>query len=161
MRSPAQASSTIAPKRRRPIARCLETAKRLRLPFVCANPDLAVHVGHDLLPCAGAIAALYETMGGDVFWAGKPHASAYAAGIAAAERVRGKATPNARVLGIGDAIRTDIAAAKGAGVDALLITQGLHRDEIMRDGEVDAAAARNVLSEAGLPAVAIMAGLQW
>ena len=35
-----------------------------RLPFICANPDLVVHVGDDLLPCAGALAVLYEQLGG-------------------------------------------------------------------------------------------------
>lgn len=139
----------------------LMVAHARKLPFICANPDLAVHVGHDLLACAGAIAALYEDMGGDVFWAGKPHQSAYVAGLSAAEKIRGKQINKTRVLGIGDAVRTDIAAAKNAGVDALLIAQGLHRDEIMRDGQVDAAAAQKLLRDAGMPAVAIMAGLSW
>ena len=44
----------------------LEQALARRLPVVCVNPDLHVHVGNDLLPCAGAIAAIYADMGGEV-----------------------------------------------------------------------------------------------
>jgi HAD superfamily hydrolase (TIGR01459 family) len=139
----------------------LAVAHAHKLPLICANPDLAVHVGRELLPCAGAIATLYEDLGGQVFWAGKPHQSAYTAGLVAAERMRGQAINKARVLGIGDAVRTDIAAAKNAGVDSLLIAQGLHRDEIMHDGNVDAVAANKLLNDAELPAVAIMSGLSW
>lgn len=139
----------------------LETALAHRLPFVCANPDLAVHVGHDLLPCAGAIAALYETMGGAVVWAGKPHASAYQTGLDVAARIRGRAIDKRRVLGIGDAVRTDLASAAGADVDGLFIASGLHRDDVMRDGRVDVAATRRLLEEAKMPAVGVMAALVW
>ena len=34
-----------------------------RLPLICANPDLVVDVGTMRLPCAGAIAAVYENDG--------------------------------------------------------------------------------------------------
>src|SRR5262245_45118513 len=47
------------------------------VPFVCANPDLVVDVGDKRYLCAGSIAAEYERCGGTVFWAGKPHPSAY------------------------------------------------------------------------------------
>ena len=68
----------------------LEKARARNLPFVCANPDLVVDVGGRQYLCAGAIADLYERMDGSVFWAGKPHANAYAAARAAAERLRGR-----------------------------------------------------------------------
>ena len=56
------------------------------LPFVCANPDLVVDVGAVQLLCAGSIAAEYERLGGQVFWAGKPHPAAY--GYSACPRLR-------------------------------------------------------------------------
>ncbi|HEX5958639.1 MAG TPA: TIGR01459 family HAD-type hydrolase, partial [Hyphomicrobiaceae bacterium] len=59
------------------------------LPFVCANPDLVVDVGERRFLCAGSIAAAYERAGGDVFWAGKPHRSAYAAAHKRAAELRG------------------------------------------------------------------------
>lgn len=139
----------------------LDVALRHGVPFVCANPDLAVHVGHELLPCAGAIADLYERMGGHVVWAGKPHASAYQTGLDVAARIRGAACDKKRVLGIGDAVRTDLAAARGAGVDGLFIASGLHRDEVMSGAQVDAAAAQRLLDDAGMSAIGAMRALVW
>jgi HAD superfamily hydrolase (TIGR01459 family) len=139
----------------------LAQALQRQLPFVCVNPDLAVHVGPDLLPCAGAIAALYETMGGEVFWGGKPHPVAYGTGLQVAEKLRGSAVAKARVLGIGDAVRTDLKAADGAGVDALFIASGLHRDELMRGGVVDQLALDHLLQSNAATPVAVMAQLVW
>jgi HAD superfamily hydrolase (TIGR01459 family) len=139
----------------------LEQALTRRLPFVCANPDLAVHVGHDLLPCAGAIAALYENMGGPVFWAGKPHRAAYETALERAAGLTGGAVDRATVLAIGDAVRTDIAAAAGAGIDALLIAGGLHRDEVMSDGAIDRARLADLLAPPAPQPVAAMVHLAW
>ena len=132
-----------------------------KLPFVCVNPDLAVHVGADLLPCAGAIAALYETMGGEVFWCGKPHPGAYALALQVAARIRGRAIDKSRVLGIGDAARTDLKSAEGAGIDALFIAGGLHRDELVRGDAIDVAALAAFLDANGAAPVALMQKLAW
>jgi HAD superfamily hydrolase (TIGR01459 family) len=139
----------------------LEAALKRRLPFVCANPDLAVHVGSDLLPCAGAIAALYEEMGGAVFWAGKPHASAYAAAMQKAEELRGKSVAPGGVLAIGDAVRTDLAAAQGAGIDALFIAAGLHRHDVMDGDAIEDAQLTQLFGSGAPPAVAAMPYLAW
>lgn len=139
----------------------LDHALERRLPFVCVNPDLAVHVGADLLPCAGAIAALYETMGGKVFWCGKPHPSAYTMGLQVAEKLRGGITEKSRILGIGDAVRTDLKSAEIAGVDALLIAQGLHRDEVVINGKVDAERLTELLERSNVAPKATMLGLVW
>jgi len=117
----------------------LEAAGNRSLPFVCANPDLVVHVGPDLLPCAGAIGALYESMGGEVFWAGKPFPVAYETALAEAARLRDRDIDRARVLAIGDSIRTDLAAAAAAGVDALFIVAGIHRDDCLQADRIDEA----------------------
>jgi HAD superfamily hydrolase (TIGR01459 family) len=139
----------------------LEKALARKLPFVCVNPDLAVHVGADLLPCAGAIAALYETMGGTAFWCGKPHASAYAMGLQVAEKLRGRPADLKRVLGIGDAVRTDLASAAGAGVDALFIAQGLHRDELIVYEKINPIALATLLAKNKAAPKATMIGLNW
>ena len=112
----------------------LEKALERGLALICANPDLIVHVGSDLYPCAGAIAALYEEMGGEVYWAGKPHKPAYDRAFEAASKLWNKPHPDLKILAIGDAIRTDIAGAHGAGLPAILITQGIHRDDF-HDGD--------------------------
>lgn len=133
-----------------------------KLPFVCANPDLVVDVGRKRYLCAGSIAAEYEARGGDVFWAGKPHHSAYAAAFRKAEELRGARPATTRVLAIGDAVRTDLAAAKGAGVDALFIASGIHNDEVLSMGEIDAGKLTALFSPPGTPpAVAAMTQLRW
>jgi len=114
----------------------LESAHARGLALVCANPDLVVHVGHELLPCAGALGALYEEIGGNVVWAGKPFPIAYDTALAESARLRGVEVPRERVLAIGDSIRTDLAAAAGAGVDALFIASGIHRDECLSEGKI-------------------------
>jgi HAD superfamily hydrolase (TIGR01459 family) len=139
----------------------LEDALERNLPFVCANPDLMVDVGPVRLPCAGAIAALYEGMGGSVFWAGKPHPSAYQAAMLKAEHLRGGPIKPARVLAIGDAVRTDLAAAQGAGVDALFIAAGLHRHETMQDDKMVHEKLAQLFGPGAPPAVAAMPYLAW
>ena len=117
----------------------LQDAASRGLPFICANPDLVVHVGDDLLPCAGALAVIYEDLGGAVYWAGKPHAPIYERALALAEQTRGGPVARSRILAIGDALRTDIAGACAFGIDALLIAGGIHRDDLLRDEAIDPA----------------------
>jgi len=139
----------------------LEQALDRGLPFVCANPDLVVDVGSRRFVCAGAIAALYEELGGAVHWAGKPHAPAYDAAQALAEKLRGEAVARSRILAIGDAVRTDIAGATRAGIDALFITSGIHREDVM-DGEAIVPARLHALFDAAeLRPVAAMTELRW
>lgn len=139
----------------------LEQALQRNLTFVCANPDLHVHVGPDLLPCAGAIAALYESMGGSVVWTGKPHARAYQTAFALAAGLRHGDVSPSRVLAIGDAVRTDLAGAYAAGVEALFIATGIHRDETIVDGRISAEALARLFTPDAPPAVAAATDLTW
>ncbi len=100
------------------------------LTFVCANPDLVVHRGADLIYCAGALAQAYEALGGKTVYAGKPHAPIYETALAAASAARQAPLARSRVLAIGDAMRTDIAGAAGQGLDALFVTAGIHREDL-------------------------------
>jgi HAD superfamily hydrolase (TIGR01459 family) len=131
------------------------------LPLICVNPDLVVDVGDERLMCAGAIADLYETMGGKVFWAGKPHPSAYATALARAAELRGEIPDRRRVLAIGDAIRTDLAAAAGAGIDAIFIASGIHNDVAMTDGEIDPAKLAALFTPDTPSAMVAMSFLRW
>ncbi len=108
----------------------LEAMRRRNLLMVCANPDLVVERGHMILPCAGTIALAYEDMGGEVFYAGKPHRPVYEQALAVASDLAGHQIPKERVLAVGDAIRTDIAGAVGFGIDALMIARGIHAEEL-------------------------------
>ena len=98
----------------------LAEARERGLPMLCANPDLEVLRGEAPEICAGAIAARYEEMGGDVCWHGKPYGDIYRQSFA----LLGIDDP-ARVLGVGDSLRTDIAGGAAAGIDTLFITGGL------------------------------------
>jgi HAD superfamily hydrolase (TIGR01450 family) len=139
----------------------MHEARARALPLVCANPDLVVEVGGVLYPCAGAVAAIYEEIGGTVFWAGKPHIAAYEMALATAERLRGQVPERHRILAIGDAIRTDIAGAEGFGIDALLIGAGIHREDLMPSGRIDPTRLATLLTPPAPRPVAAMAELAW
>jgi HAD superfamily hydrolase (TIGR01459 family) len=95
--------------------------------MICANPDVVIHRGEDLIYCAGALAGRYEELGGSVIYAGKPHARIYDRALKLAEQARGAPLAKDRVVAIGDGMKTDIVGASRAGLDALLVTQGIHR----------------------------------
>ncbi|MGH1570549.1 TIGR01459 family HAD-type hydrolase [Methylobacterium sp. P31] len=100
------------------------------LTMICANPDLVVESGNRLIPCAGLLAAAYAEIGGAVIYAGKPHRPVYDAALAKGGALGGAAVDPGRVLAIGDAIRTDIAGARGFGVASLLVARGIHAEEL-------------------------------
>ncbi len=106
------------------------------VPMICANPDLVVERGERLIPCAGAMAALYSEMGGRTRIAGKPHAPIYVASLAAAEEVRGQ-FERSRVMAIGDGMPTDVRGALDADLDLLYISGGIHAVEYTSGGKTD------------------------
>lgn len=103
----------------------LHEALTRSLPMVCANPDRVVLRGSKKELCAGAIAERYLEMGGDVYFHGKPHARIYELGL----RLLAVDDP-ARILAIGDSLRTDVAGATAAGIDAVLVTGGIHAEKL-------------------------------
>ncbi|MFN6984804.1 MAG: HAD hydrolase-like protein, partial [Rhizobium oryzihabitans] len=107
-------------------------------PMICANPDLVVERGERIIPCAGAMAAYYEQLGGEVRIAGKPHAPIYEACLAAAKEVRGS-FPKDRVLAIGDGMPTDVKGAIASGLNLLYISGGIHAAEYTLNGHTDEA----------------------
>lgn len=107
----------------------LEAMLARKVPLICANPDIVVERGHKLIPCAGAIADLYERMGGPVTWVGKPFPLVYDVARREVERILGRSVDKSRLLAIGDAIRTDIAGASGFGIDSLFVLDGIHSME--------------------------------
>ncbi|MCW2235892.1 TIGR01459 family HAD-type hydrolase [Azospirillum canadense] len=103
----------------------MEACRRRGLPMVCANPDLIVMVGPQMVLCAGTLAQRYEEMGGDVCWHGKPHAPVYDRCLS----LMG-ITDKRRILAVGDSLRTDVAGANAAGIDVALVTFGIHQEEL-------------------------------
>lgn len=114
--------------------RLLEGFRARELPFICANPDRVVERGDRLVPCAGALADLYASLGGETRIAGKPHAPIYREAMARAQALTGKAD-KARTLAIGDGVSTDIRGAFDNGVEAVFIARGIHASQYL-DGRV-------------------------
>ena len=129
--------------------------QRLRardLPMLCANPDLVVQRGAKIVFCAGAIARLYEEMGGEAIYFGKPHSNVFQAALSEA---RGFG-PALRPLVIGDGVGTDILGANRLGWDALFIVSGLHGDVGDSPERV-----RDLFIKHRIHARAAMVGLAW
>jgi HAD superfamily hydrolase (TIGR01459 family) len=142
-------------------AETLSAMKARDLPMICANPDLLVERGARLIPCAGAIAAAYEAIGGRVIQAGKPHPPIYMRAFAEAERLRGRPVERRRCLAIGDAIRTDVAGAAAEGIDSLLCAYGIHWHDLAPAGRIDARALERFLADQTVRPTAVIDRLTW
>ena len=90
----------------------------------CLNPDRMVIRGGVPEACAGALADIYEAIGGRVAWYGKPHKAIYDHAL----HLAGDPAPSA-VLAIGDALQTDILGAARMGFDAVYVAGGIHAGE--------------------------------
>ncbi|GAB4225969.1 MAG: TIGR01459 family HAD-type hydrolase [Methyloligellaceae bacterium] len=131
------------------------------LVMICANPDLMVERGHRLVYCAGALAAEYEKLGGRVLYAGKPHRPIYDLALALAQKARGEAADRRRILAIGDGLKTDMAGAAAAGLDALYIASGLHLSEAGSNGTATREQIAELFSDQPMRPVAAQVRLAW
>jgi len=93
--------------------------------MICTNPDLIVDRGDKRELCAGSVALVFKKMGGEVVYFGKPFPEVYNQSIKNKEK---------RVLSIGDNLNTDIKGANLLNYDSLLISNGVHKDEIKKEG---------------------------
>jgi len=132
-----------------------------RLSMVCANPDVVVERGAKLVYCAGAIADLYASMGGEVLYAGKPYRPIYELALAKIEEVARRVPSRERVLAIGDSLRTDLKGAHALGIDFLFVTTGIHAGELGGREKLDHAALGDVLAGLGGTPKAVMQKLTW
>jgi HAD superfamily hydrolase (TIGR01459 family) len=146
------------PENYRPL---LAKLRARNLLMVCANPDLVVERGERLVYCAGAIADLYGSLGGEVLYAGKPHAPIYQAALAKAAAARGRMPMLARVLAIGDSVRTDLTGANSFGIDCLFVTAGIHAEELGGRENPDAALLEKIFAGAKTHPKAVMRRLVW
>ncbi len=138
----------------------MEDARKRNLTFVCANPDMVVERGDRLITCAGAIAELYRSLGGDVIFYGKPHRPIYDRALELAADKRGKSTPPDRILAIGDSVRTDLNGANTVGLNCLFVTRGIHSADFEGLDAADEFTVRRLFGEAK-PPVALMRDLKW
>ena len=102
--------------------------KHINKKMICTNPDLIVDRGEVRELCAGSVAMVFEKMGGDVVYFGKPHSEVYNQSIN---------NNNKKILAIGDNLNTDIKGANLLNYDSLLISNGIHRNEIKNKGIQD------------------------
>ena len=99
--------------------------KHINKKMICTNPDLIVDRGEVRELCAGSVAMVFEKMGGEVVYFGKPYPEVYNQSID---------NSNKKILAIGDNLNTDIKGANLLNYDSLLISNGIHRDEIKNKG---------------------------
>ncbi len=130
------------------------------LPMICANPDTVVQVGEALVPCAGALAAIYERLGGRVLMAGKPFAPIYDECLKKAQEAAGRPVGKEEILAIGDGLATDILGARDFGVTALCIAAGIHREELKAAAPADIA-ERIGQAAPGVRLAGVMTALTW
>ena len=107
-------------------------SKYISKKMICTNPDLVVDRGDEREYCAGSIAKSFEEMKGEVIYFGKPYPPVYNLSIN---------TINKKILCIGDNLNTDIKGANIQNFDSLLITNGIHRREILKNN------LKNVISK--------------
>ena len=129
--------------------------------MICGNPDVVVERGERLIYCAGAIADLYGSLGGEVVYAGKPYAPIYEMALAKAQTLRGRRAQRTRVLAIGDSIRTDVKGASAFGADCLFVTAGIHAEELGSRDDPDLALLKKISAEAGVEPKAVTRRLVW
>jgi HAD superfamily hydrolase (TIGR01459 family) len=125
----------------------LRAALAAGLPMICANPDMEVVRDGVRIICAGALAADYTAAGGRVIMRGKPDAAIYEPTLALL------GTARARTLAVGDSLKTDLAGAAAAGLDALWVLSGIH-DETPAEAMALAAAS-------GITPIGIVPGFTW
>jgi HAD superfamily hydrolase (TIGR01459 family) len=126
------------------------------LAMVCANPDIVVERGDRLLYCAGALARLYDELGGTAILVGKPHRPIYDSAKGRVAELGGT-----RLLAVGDGLPTDIRGAVDNGVAVLFVTGGIHAADFGPPSEPDSARVAARLQAEGLAATAIIPALAW
>ena len=93
--------------------------------MICTNPDLIVDRGERREFCAGSVAMVFEKMGGQVVYFGKPFPEVYNQSIDKNKK---------KILAIGDNLNTDIKGANNMNYDSMIIVNGIHKEEIQKDG---------------------------
>ena len=97
----------------------------INIRMICTNPDLIVDRGNLRELCAGSVAMVFEKMGGEVIYFGKPYPEVYN------QSIKNK---NKKILCIGDNLNTDIKGANLLNYDSLIISNGIHKNEITKMG---------------------------
>jgi HAD superfamily hydrolase (TIGR01459 family) len=135
--------------------------RRRKMFMLCGNPDLVVERGEKLVYCAGAVADLYKSLGGEVLYAGKPHRPIYDLALSRVAALRGSTPQLKNVLAIGDSIRTDLKGATDVGIDCLFVTAGIHAEELGDRHDPNLSALNKIFADAGIAPKAVTRRLTW
>ena len=92
--------------------------------MICTNPDLVVDRGNKREFCAGTVAMIFEKLGGEVIYFGKPYPEVYNQSTDINKK---------KIIAIGDNLRTDIKGANNMNYDSLIITNGVHKNEFKNE----------------------------
>ncbi|HEY0053471.1 MAG TPA: TIGR01459 family HAD-type hydrolase, partial [Caulobacteraceae bacterium] len=132
------------------------------LEMICANPDRVVQRGDKMVFCSGALADVYESLGGRVTMAGKPYPPIYTLALDEASRLLDRPVDRRRVLCVGDGIPTDVKGANNQGLDLLFVAAGIHGEEARGDdGALDPARVTALLERESASATYAMLDLAW
>ncbi len=114
--------------------------------MICTNPDLIVDKGENREYCAGTVAKIFEGVGGKVEYFGKPYSKVYNL----ATKIEDK-----KVICIGDNLNTDIRGANLQKFSSLLISNGIHKNEIKNDN------LKNLFTKYNVKVDFIQSNLKW
>lgn len=131
------------------------------LDLICANPDIVVQRGDKLIYCGGALAQLYESLGGRAVMAGKPYAPIYQMALQQAEVELGRPIEPSRVLCVGDGLPTDVRGANARALDILFVANGIHGSETVGIGGLNLSVINDLLRQEGLQATWTIADMAW
>ncbi|CAL9919130.1 HAD superfamily protein involved in N-acetyl-glucosamine catabolism [Candidatus Liberibacter solanacearum] len=120
----------------------LESFAHRHIPFICANPDILANRGNKVVPCAGALALIYQQLNGIIKMVGKPHLPIYEMAFKKISNLC-NSLDKKRILAIGDGMETDIKGALQSGIDALYVSQGIHTHEYSANNKIEAQMLQN------------------
>lgn len=126
------------------------------VPLICANPDILVERGDQLIYCAGALAADYEAKGGKVIYAGKPHAPIYGRTLREIARIKGAPIPKEQIICVGDGVETDLKGAHAAGLRSVFVASPIFLPE-----GLNATALVRLFADRPFAPVAALPALAW
>ena len=75
--------------------------------------------------------------------------------------MRGAPVPLERIIAIGDSLRTDLKGAEAAGIPAIFVASGIHREETMNASALSADKLRRLFAPPAPSAIAAMERLAW
>lgn len=108
----------------------LKKLQEKKIPMLCSNPDLFAHEGNPPKKVIrqGSVAALYASLGGTVHYTGKPYPLIMQ--LAMKRFLPFGIQSCDEMIMVGDTPETDIAAAKGVKMQAILVLTGMMHERL-------------------------------